>query len=124
MYSGKNTPLDHTVEPENPRESSSLARRDEDCSLAKEELNLLAKLIGTETSSSVKEFKLNLFEGERLDEDEFSGSPQLQDESKHVSIDLKSGRRRGDLDKIISEMTVEAGDEEEDDLLALMDKAL
>lgn len=123
MYAGKNTPMDQLCDPESPKKPSNLVRKDEDSSLAKEELNLLARLIGTDTSSSVKEFKLNLFEGERMDEDD-SSSPPILDESKHVSIDLKSGRTRGDLEKIIDEMTVDVKEEEDEDLLALMDKAI
>ena len=124
MYAGKNTPMDQLCDPESPKKPSNLVRKDEDSSLAKEELNLLARLIGTDTSSSVKEFKLNLFEGERMDEDDSSSSPPILDESKHVSIDLKSGRTRGDLEKIIDEMTVDVKEEEDEDLLALMDKAI
>ena len=41
-----------------------------------------------------------------------------------VNISINSGRRRDDLEKIISEMTVTSEDREEDDLLALMDKAV
>ena len=40
-----------------------------------------------------------------------------------MSIDLKTGRSRGELDRIISEMTVEEAAEEDEDILALMDKA-
>ena len=35
-------------------------RKEEDGSLAKEELNLLAKLIGTETTSTSKEFRYRI----------------------------------------------------------------
>ena len=40
-----------------------------------------------------------------------------------MSIDVKASRGRGDLERIINEMTVEDTEQEEDDLLALMDKA-
>ena len=40
-----------------------------------------------------------------------------------LNIDLKTGRGRGELERIITEMTVEAEEAEEEDLLALMDKA-
>ena len=44
-------------------------------------------------------------------------------EDTTVNIDLKRGRERGELDKIITQMTVSVEDTEEDDLLSLMDKA-
>ena len=126
MYSGKHNPVDHLNEqaPNNTRPEPG--RKEEDGGgLAKEELNLLAKLIGTETGSSrSKEFKLHLFEGEAGEEEEMN-EQQQQRPNNVVNIDLKSkrGGRGDDLERIIQEMTVEAGEEEDDDLLALMDKA-
>lgn len=124
MYNGKHTPVDHLTEPPAPGAGAELGRRDEDGALAKDELNLLAKLIGTKPSSDVKEFKLHLFEGERVEEDE--DTPGGGDLSQHnlVNIDLKTNRDRGDLEKVIHEMTVEVEEQEDDDLLALMDKAV
>ena len=50
--------------------------------------------------------------------------PKHRADDLTVNISINSGRRRDDLEKIISEMTVASEDREEDDLLALMDKAV
>ena len=50
--------------------------------------------------------------------------PKHRADDLTVNISINSGRRRDDLEKIISEMTVTSEDREEDDLLALMDKAV
>ena len=88
-----------------------------------EELNLLAKLIGTTKEVKKKElFKLNLFDTEV----EFEASSEIDQQTSDftaVSIDLHSSRKRGDIDKIITEMTITQEESEEDDLLALMDQA-
>ena len=92
--------------------------------LAREELNLLAKLIGTETDLKRREtFRLNLFDGEIGEEEEEEGEECPSSEDRTVRIDLKTGRGRGELERIITEMTVEEQEGEEEDLLALMDKA-
>ena len=93
--------------------------------LAREELNLLAKLIGTETDLKRREtFRLNLFDGETgEEEEEGEGEECLYSEDRTVRIDLKTGRGRGELERIITEMTVEEQEGEEEDLLDLMDKA-
>ena len=100
-------------------------REEESKELAKEELNLLAKLIGTETDARRRDtFRLNIFDGDHGDEEVDDGDhKQAAGEDKTLSIDLKTGRSRGELDRIISEMTVEEAAEEDEDILALMDKA-
>ena len=108
------------------RGSLSQGGREEDSKeLAKEELNLLAKLIGTETDARRRDtFRLNIFDGDHGDEEVDDGDhKQAGGEDKTLSIDLKMGRSRGELDRIISEMTVEEAAEEDEDILALMDKA-
>ena len=108
------------------RGSLSQGGREEDSKeLAKEELNLLAKLIGTETDARRRDtFRLNIFDGDHGDEEVDDGDhKQAGGKDKTLSIDLKTGRSRGELDRIISEMTVEEAAEEEEDILALMDKA-
>ena len=93
--------------------------------LAKEELNLLAKLIGTETNVRSREtFRLNLFETDTVEEDSLDENNQTEAKrDSTVKIDLKSNRERGEIDKIIKEMTVSVDETEDDDLLSLMDKA-
>ena len=92
--------------------------------LAKEELNLLAKLIGTETNVRNREtFRLNLFDNDTAEEDIEVQDKPIKAEDTTVNIDLKSRRQRGELDKIINQMTVSIDESEEDDLLSLMDKA-
>ena len=83
-----------------------LGRKEEDArELAREELNLLAKLIGTETDARRRDtFRLNLFDGD-LGEEEDEDLPTAHNPT--LSIDLKTGRSRGELEKIISEMTVD-----------------
>ena len=100
-------------------------REEESKELAKEELNLLAKLIGTETDARRRDtFRLNIFDGDHGDEEVDDGDHRRAGgEDKTLSIDLKTGRSRGELDRIISEMTVEEAAEEDEDILALMDKA-
>ena len=108
------------------RGSLSQGGREEDSKeLAKEELNLLAKLIGTETDARRRDtFRLNIFDGDHGDEEVDDGDhKQAGGEDTTLSIDLKTGRSRGELDRIISEMTVEEAAEEDEDILALMDKA-
>ena len=108
------------------RGSLSQGGREEDSKeLAKEELNLLAKLIGTETDARRRDtFRLNIFDGDHGDEEVDDGDhKQAGGEDKTLSIDLKTGRSRGELDRIISEMTVGEAAEEDEDILALMDKA-
>ena len=104
------------------RGADRLGRKEEDArELAREELNLLAKLIGTETDARRRDtFRLNLFDGD-LGEEEDEDLPTAHNPT--LSIDLKTGRSRGELEKIISEMTVDEAEEEEEDILALMDKA-
>ena len=93
--------------------------------LAKEELNLLAKLIGTETNVRSREtFRLNLFETDTVEEDSLEVENQTKvKRDSTVKIDLKSNRDRGEIDNIIKEMTVSVEETEDDDLLSLMDKA-
>ena len=108
------------------RGSLSQGGREEDSKeLAKEELNLLAKLIGTETDARRRDtFRLNIFDGDHGDEEVDDGDhKRAGGEDKTLSIDLKTGRSRGELDRIISEMTVDEAAEEDEDILALMDKA-
>ena len=88
-----------------------------------EELNLLAKLIGTKKEVTKKElFKLNLFDTE-VELETGSELDQQTSDFTAVNIDLHSSRKRGDIDKIITEMTITQEESEEDDLLALMDQA-
>jgi len=93
--------------------------------LAKEELNLLAKLIGTKTDMKTKDtFRLNMFDMEADEEhDHIAGNVTDQVVDTTVNIHINSTRARKDLEKIISEMTVDQEENEEEDLLALMDKA-
>ena len=90
-------------------------------------MNLLAKLIGTKTEVISKEvFRLHMFDVDPA-EDEMADAediPQHKPDDLTVNISINSSRRRDDLEKIISEMTVTSEDREEDDLLALMDKAV
>ena len=89
-----------------------------------EELNLLAKLIGTKTDVKNKEvFRLNMFDVDIPEEEVNEILPQ-EVEDLTVNININSTRTRGDLEKIITEMTVTPEDKDEDDLLALMDKAI
>ena len=86
-------------------------------------MNLLAKLIGTKKEVKKKElFKLNLFDTEVQLEPSSEIDQQTSDFTA-VNIDLHSSRKRGDIDKIITEMTITQEESEEDDLLALMDQA-
>ena len=109
------------------RGADKQGRREEDSrELAREELNLLAKLIGTETDARRRDtFRLNLFDGDLVEEEEGEeGEHRLAAaDGQTLSIDLKTGRSRGELDRIISEMTVDEAEEEEEDILSLMDKA-
>ena len=90
-----------------------------------DELNLLAKLIGTKTEVISKEvFRLHMFDAESGADEVVDDIPKHKPEDLTVNISINSGRRRDDLEKIISEMTVTSEDREEDDLLALMDKAV
>ena len=91
--------------------------------LAREELNLLAKLIGTETDFTKKTFRLSLFDGEP-GEEEAEEEVIRKTDGQTLEIDLKCGRGRGDLERIITEMTVSEEEGEEEDLLALMDQAV
>lgn len=83
---------------------------------------MLAKLIGTKCDVKKKEmFKLNLFDPEP----ECYEGPERENQALDfsLSIDVQSSRKRGDIDKIITEMTITRDEEDEEDLLALMDKA-
>ena len=92
--------------------------------LAKEELNLLAKLIGTETNVKAREtFRLNLFEAETMEDNLNEEKRLMEVEDATVNIDLKIRTQRGELDEIIKEMTVNVEETEDDDILSLMDKA-
>ena len=84
---------------------------------------MLAKLIGTKKEVTKTElFKLNLFDTE-VDLEPGSGLDNQTSDFTAVSIDLHSSRKRGDIEKIIKEMTITQAESEEDDLLALMDQA-
>ena len=89
-------------------------------------MNLLAKLIGTKTEVISKEvFRLHMFDADPGEDDVAEAEiPKHKPDDLTVNISINSGRRRDDLEKIISEMTVTSEDREEDDLLALMDKAV
>ena len=85
---------------------------------------MLAKLIGTTKEVKKKElFKLNLFDTEV----DFEASSEIDHQNSDftaVSIDLHSSRKRGDIDKIITEMTITQEESEDaEDMLALMDQA-
>ena len=85
---------------------------------------MLAKLIGTKTDVTKEVFRLNMFDHDA--EDDLGVVETLeanQEEDNTVNISLNSSRTRQDLEKIISEMTVSQDNGDEDDLLALMDKA-
>ena len=99
--------------------------------LARSELNLLSKLIGTDVSgqsNSQGTFKLNIVNPSPEDSKEKKESEPIADDfSGPLKIDMKgSGRRRDHhLEQIVGEMTVEEQNADNDeDLLALMDKAL
>ena len=84
---------------------------------------MLAKLIGTKKEVTKTElFKLNLFDTE-VDLEPGSGLDNQTSDFTAVNIDLHSPRKRGDIEKIITEMTITQAESEEDDLLALMDQA-
>ena len=86
----------------------------------------MAKLIGTKTEVISKEvFRLHMFDADPGEDDVAEAEiPKHKPDDLTVNISINSGRRRDDLEKIISEMTVTSEDREEDDLLALMDKAV
>ena len=99
--------------------------REETADLAREELNLLAKLIGAANPAKTEIFRLNLFDTEEVPGVEAEEEAGARDTSQHtVNIDLAAGRDRGQLEKIINEMTVGEEEQQEEDLLALMDKAV
>ncbi|XP_071544185.1 protein OSCP1 [Panulirus ornatus] len=90
---------------------------------ARDELNLLAQLIGS-ASSSKKEFRLNLFPA---DEDNRS-SVDDQEFLLNDTITIEGGLREGrpELGKILGELTLQDSDpmaEKDQDLLDLMDSA-
>ena len=92
--------------------------------ILQEELNLLAKLIGTKTEISTKDvIKLNMFDIETDTNIEESERADETVEDSTLNINVNSSRTREDLNKIISEMTVSSEEKDEDDLLSLMDKA-
>ena len=68
-------------------------------------------------------FRLNMFDMDADEEQYHVGSVTDAVEDTTVNIHINSTRTRKDLEKIISEMTVDQEDNDEDDLLALMDKA-
>ena len=86
----------------------------------------MAKLIGTKTEVISKEvFRLHMFDADPGEDDVAEAEiPKHKPDDLTVNISINSSRRRDDLEKIISEMTVTSEDREEDDLLALMDKAV
>ena len=113
-----------TVDQRSPMKAQFTPRDEGNGDLAKEELNLLAKLIGTETNVKNREtFRLNLFDTETTEEEFKTEDKIVEAEDTTVKIDLKYGRQRVELEKIINEMTVSVDESEEDDLLSLMDKA-
>ena len=105
---------------------------------AQAELNLLAKLIGTnelaaiQQSNSNEAIRINLFdyhENDTLDEEvevRKVDKPAAKKAMGTLEFDLKSvGRKRDEhIEKLVGELSMkEEEDTEEDDLLALMDKA-
>ena len=68
-------------------------------------------------------FRLNMFDMDADEEHDHVESVPDTVEDTTVNIHINSTRTRKDLEKIISEMTVDHEDNDEDDLLALMDKA-
>ena len=98
--------------------------------MARDELNLLAKVMGTKTYFSKNEtFRLNMFNRDELEDDDEGVENMAMRKELEVgmeSIEVEPGRGRGDLARILQEMTVEGEVEvegAEDDILALMDKA-
>ncbi|KAJ1628559.1 hypothetical protein T492DRAFT_874878, partial [Pavlovales sp. CCMP2436] len=85
--------------------------------VAKKELNLLAALI-TPSAAPDAPFKLNLFP-DSLDKPGGGGGGGVAS----ITIDFKdTAGRRKELDALVSGMDL-GGDDDEDDLLALMDRA-
>nr|XP_053627116.1 protein OSCP1-like [Cherax quadricarinatus] len=85
---------------------------------AKDELNLLAQLIGS-VSSSKKEFKLNLF---YVDDDSIEEDVSLANDV--ITIEGKKRGGRPELGKILGEMTLQDEEplsDQDQDLLDLMD---
>ena len=98
--------------------------------LARDELNLLAKVMGTKTYISKNEtFRLNMFNREESEDDEEGVENMAICKEFGMgldSIEVEPGRGRGDLARILQEMTLEGEVEVEgadEDILALMDKA-
>ena len=125
-----------TEEP-SPDELFPKMKRKESNKCAQAELNLLAKLIGTnelsfDQNNSKEAIRINLFDH---DPDHPVEEPQVKVEksTKKASVgtlefDLKTvGRKRDEhIEKLVGELNIKDDNEEvgdEDDLLALMDKA-
>ena len=116
-------------------------KRKESNKCAQAELNLLAKLIGTndlnfDPNNSKEAIRINLFDHDHPDQDLHSQEEpkvKIEKSTKKASVgtlefDLKTvGRKRDEhIEKLVGELNIrednqDVGDEE--DLLALMDKA-
>jgi len=91
----------------------------------KEELNALARLIAPRNAGD-DNFKLNLFPDDDKDAPVATDiSSAFEPVVRTITIDHSSGKgNRQHLDKLMSDMDVkDSADDDEDDLLALMDKA-
>ncbi|XP_068238778.1 uncharacterized protein [Palaemon carinicauda] len=87
---------------------------------ARDELNLLAQLIGT-ASTTNKEFKLNLFQ---TDDDNFRNDNDVIQEGDFITIEGGMRDNRPELGQIMGELTLNETDNSSDkgqDLLDLMD---
>lgn len=94
--------------------------------LAKAQLDLLSKLIGsaaTEKKKGKSDFRLNLFNTDEEEEEAASMRPVAEAGSHVISIDASKKKQSAELSRIMGELRVDDSNQDEDDLLDLMDKA-
>ncbi|XP_068238782.1 protein OSCP1-like [Palaemon carinicauda] len=104
----------YIAQPYTPSFDSTYGRK------ARDELNLLAQLIGT-ASTTNKEFKLNLFQ---TDDDNFRNDNDVIQEGDFITIEGGMRDNRPELGQIMGELTLNEADNSSDkgqDLLDLMD---
>ena len=97
--------------------------------LAQDELNLLAKLIGTDFNPTEKKLRLNLLEQDQKDAEVSAKTEEKPKKSEEaLEFDMKTRGKNRDqlLQKIVGDLeeVSQQENDEEDDLLALMDKAM
>ncbi|XP_020894152.1 protein OSCP1 [Exaiptasia diaphana] len=94
--------------------------------LAKEELNLLARLVGgSQSTAKAQPFRLNLFNTDEEEQQAQASSSSQEDSHRVIKIDATKKQQRQELSNLMDEFSIQDSQDRDkgDELLDLMDQA-